>query len=832
MAKVTLKGKKVTGTNKKDKITWQNKNAWQKALSVFANGGNDVINFAKSKYNNKIYGGKGDDTISAGKGYNTVYFNKGDGKDTVLNGGGVDTLVFSKETKKTLKAKISGKNIVLTGKNGKNTVILKNYMNGSHSAQYVIIGKKKVKTETLLAVKKINSASKSIKGTQLRDKITSSADNAVINSLGGDDTITVSGDNFTINTGKGDDVINLTGKAKGTVIVNSGNGNLVINGIANAVQNVTQPLTEYGVILKSEDVLQNFHNKYYIAREYNGNDMIIYLNSGEKVTLSNVAAIEGMDILKTVGVYCNPDYLLDMIIRSSNDPLTSQILLLSIQTGIIPAELLAVSPPNIIDMGNKTYISVNQENTYLSATGNLERTIDFNSQLGVLYLDGTGTYNVNILSDSEGVNGEFWGNNNINIDSNMNFFTFHDGSVNNINISNSLMSTLIFEPNSNNTVTLSSETNSVGLSFYGNDNVVYSLGGQDNRISFQSEDLSKQSVIHSSGDHDFIYNSSSLLIDLTGNNNTNIEQVYINNDFAQTEIIGVDKAKTTIVQYYSDAAEFVYSHYYNQNANSSVAGDDFITLMAFDKNGTLSTGGTKIWGKWAKDNTNNIRFNLESMTKDNFTVHVNGGTFFALSNLAQYIDMSNIQNAGTLNFDNSGDILNMANKFHVKGTTNNDTYTISNLNKTYIISENGGSDDTLIINQDKSDFIFFFDVNTNGNFGNDLYIISTVGGDSSEFSKFIKNKDANYIRIENNQRLSSAEIDHIRTNTQFVDSLGFIFDIKQSVANWLNAYNTNQSKNYASVMEAIKDGKGSDSLIALYTTNAATAWNNRWDNLT
>ena len=169
------------------------KKAWQKALTVNAGAGNDVINFAKSNYNNifygeagndkitggagnnKIYGGKGKDTINAGKGNNTIYFNKGDGTDTILNGGGVDTLVFSKETTKTLKAKISGKNIVLTCKKGKNTVILKNYMSSGHSAQYVTIGKKKVKIDTLLPVKNITGNTKTINGTPLRDNITVNA---------------------------------------------------------------------------------------------------------------------------------------------------------------------------------------------------------------------------------------------------------------------------------------------------------------------------------------------------------------------------------------------------------------------------------------------------------------------------------------------------------------------------------------------------------------------------------------------------------------------------------------------------------------------------------
>ena len=47
------KGKKVTGTKGKDKIAWQSTKPWATDLTVKAGAGNDVINFAKSKYKNK-----------------------------------------------------------------------------------------------------------------------------------------------------------------------------------------------------------------------------------------------------------------------------------------------------------------------------------------------------------------------------------------------------------------------------------------------------------------------------------------------------------------------------------------------------------------------------------------------------------------------------------------------------------------------------------------------------------------------------------------------------------------------------------------------------------
>ena len=56
----------VTGTKKKDKITWLSSKDWKRVLTVNAGAGNDVINFKKSKYKNKLNGDAGDDTIYGG----------------------------------------------------------------------------------------------------------------------------------------------------------------------------------------------------------------------------------------------------------------------------------------------------------------------------------------------------------------------------------------------------------------------------------------------------------------------------------------------------------------------------------------------------------------------------------------------------------------------------------------------------------------------------------------------------------------------------------------------------------------------------------------------
>ena len=99
----------VTGTKKKDTITWQDSSIWRKALTVNAGDGDDIINFKKSKYkNNKLNGGNGNDTIYGGSNIDiihgnndndTLYGYNGDdkiygdkGNDTLKGGSGNDTL--------------------------------------------------------------------------------------------------------------------------------------------------------------------------------------------------------------------------------------------------------------------------------------------------------------------------------------------------------------------------------------------------------------------------------------------------------------------------------------------------------------------------------------------------------------------------------------------------------------------------------------------------------------------------------------------------------------------------------------------------------------------
>lgn len=144
----------ITGTKKNDKITWAS--SWKKKLTVNAGNGNDIINFAKSKYNNKlnggkgndvIYGGKGNDIINGGAGNDKITLNSAKGTIKMTAGSGNDTLilkkasqdvnlVFDKDT--TFSYEKKGNNLVINGSHSKKseTLTLTNFFTSKSTSVY------------------------------------------------------------------------------------------------------------------------------------------------------------------------------------------------------------------------------------------------------------------------------------------------------------------------------------------------------------------------------------------------------------------------------------------------------------------------------------------------------------------------------------------------------------------------------------------------------------------------------------------------------------------------------------------------------------------------
>lgn len=238
----------VTGTAQKDTITWINEEEWLRALTVNALGGNDIINFKKSKYRNTINGGAGDDTIYGGTnidtirggigndqiyggagndnlyggaGINNLYFYKGDGKDLVYSTAGAsDTLHFTNVNFGKLYFYKSGNNLVISGYGTDNdylTVI--GYYNGNSSIKSIQTKDRKISVANAIKqsaqIHKNEPDGRHIIGTNGNDNLYGTAKNDIIHGKLGADKIYGYGGNDVlesfidayINGGEGDDYL-------------------------------------------------------------------------------------------------------------------------------------------------------------------------------------------------------------------------------------------------------------------------------------------------------------------------------------------------------------------------------------------------------------------------------------------------------------------------------------------------------------------------------------------------------------------------------------------------------------------------------------------------
>lgn len=99
--------------------------------------------------NDEIYSGKGNDKINAGEGINILYFSKNSGKNTVYSGGGTDILIVKNDKFKNMKVRFSGNDVILKYTGGQ--IILKDYQNGNHSAQYIQFGNERKAIDDILS---------------------------------------------------------------------------------------------------------------------------------------------------------------------------------------------------------------------------------------------------------------------------------------------------------------------------------------------------------------------------------------------------------------------------------------------------------------------------------------------------------------------------------------------------------------------------------------------------------------------------------------------------------------------------------------------------------
>ena len=669
MAKVAPKGKKVLGTKKKDKITWVSSKLWKKNLTVKAGEGNDVINFKKSKYKNKLYGeagndkiyggkgadkiwgGKGKDIINAGKGANTIYHAKGDGNDTIVKGGGTDTLVIKGEKSiNSLIGYASGNNVIIKRPNGEK-ITLKDYLKGGHSTKYIQVGDKKVRTEEIRNL--ISSAAQTVNGTAWGDDIYTTGVNARVYAGAGNDImhITLDSDNPELYLGKGNDIVSLEADDR---IVNihfeGADGNNILTGLSNP------NIESASVSFYSSDMFNKVYSPNgqilfeYVIADRSGNDMVIQV-ANNSFTIKDFYSKGQNDVTvcgnKLIGYYCDP------ITGYEGDLKRSFFASGNIRTIVSDAEEY---PDEIFD----TEVGLRNNLIFSTFSSGDNANVD------------TRTINVNgprnsIVAISNAVN------QNIVL-----------GAANNVYSATSNGGT--------NTISVAEGGTQISVA---EGNHVISLTGENSSANIAVGDATA---------------GSGTTVDIQGAGGATNGMQFIS--------VGIDDYDN----YYAP----MFSHYYKANANSS-DGDDYISVVVAKKVNKDAVNYTefipqniKIWGTWT-----NGSFDLDTEHFGNNELHVNGegGSF---NQLTQFVDMGVANNSLVIN--SNGGVLDVAKSVYIKSTGNSsDTYTCntSTVGKQVIINDGDGFDSLTISENAKAEsFRFFFDVDKTGTIlGTDLFIM-------------------------------------------------------------------------------------------------------------
>jgi len=249
---------------------------------IKAGRGNDYVNGGKG--NDKIYaqygqntiiGGAGNDKIQSGKGDDLFIYSKGSGNDTIYKASSNDTIQYTDAELNDLSFKQSGKNLVITRKNGnsKENITLSKYFSSNNKIDNLILKDgniysiaDNVKIE-ISGMGKIygSSANEIIKGSIFRDTIYGE---------GGNDDIDAGKAKDTINAGTGQNVIYFNKKSgKDTVISGGGTDTLVFSDEKN--------ITDLKLIPKNNDLLIYHKGGYVTLKNYaSGNHSAKFIQVG------------------------------------------------------------------------------------------------------------------------------------------------------------------------------------------------------------------------------------------------------------------------------------------------------------------------------------------------------------------------------------------------------------------------------------------------------------------------------------------------------------------------------------------------------------------------
>ena len=779
---------------------------------IYGENGNDVI-----------YGGAGNDTIFGGAGTNYIHIKKNEGSDTIQKGDGEDILVFDDETSlDDLDASISGLNLIIKTNNG-NTVTLFDGKT-SHSVKYVQFGTNPTKYNVSDIKHHIVSTNSNTTGTDMNDDIKVNYNGfAIVHAGNGDDILHITNPNnsYALYGDNGNDTysIDCNKVTNSYIYSNKNQGNDTLKGITNITDFANSKIHLGDWAVNQLKIIPDDERFVYTKGTKSGNDLILYLTSGETFTIKDYYSLTGAQrntLLRMTYRDIDTQYIITKPIES--------IVHLTGDDG----DLIEVPQnENSYDVNDNNKLVVAERDT------NSARSLTISGDNNNVIQMGQNTQYTNIEGSNNTVYVVNTGDDTVNANYNDLYIT---GGNNTIKVSGGNRTNLTMDDNLD-------------------DNAVFVFSGKKNFISTSQDgktylnvngtDENSKNIINSYGkDLIFIDGSKN---DVYLGDTSETREIYISEDAVEANIYDLANANGDVETYikvsnFDPGDDIMFSHYYNSSANSTTDGEDYITFVTDTSD--IKETNTRFYGNWESG-----VFDLDTDEVNNRAQIIARGDVDAyrrLNEMTQYVNMASISN--NVNLSKSGGILDHSAGVYVQGTNSNDNYVVSDistLTKQCTINEIGGADTITVTGNNK--FRLFFDVDTAGNFKNDLYIFETKGIDGgdygSEFERFIRQgifkedegaayREANYICIKNNNALSSANVEHIISGTKEVGVNGYISAIKESVANWLNTYNTDNGTSYGSVMEAIQDGAGNMSLFNTYTANAQTAWNNNLYDLT
>ena len=806
------------------------------------------------------------DILTPAKGNNYIFASEG--VDTINSGVGVDTLVFTNERLEgdhdnppTIEAKWSedsedSKDLIITAQNSSITMVLKDYGLGNHSAQWIMVGDEKIRIDSIVGPNIVD-----FDGSTPLARGTSRSDGIEINSVGthryptyissyeGDDIISLTNVvNFGVDAGKGNDLLIMNGNSYGEVRLVAGNGDDTFYGIENADSRYSVVLNAQiegprGTCLGDDLLLRKVGNHEFILGEQDGDNLVIKLTSGENFTV--------VDYFKS-----NDNFgKLKFVYRTADG---------EIDVRPIIAYLLPEIPTVVdLDMINNTYEDLSDKLHFISATEeglyNVKLGDGSNNQIKI------GSEEADELLDAQ-VNIEVGNGDNNFIDlyktGSFTGVTVGDGNYNYIYMGSTYnedalppktYANINVGHGDGNEVDIWNDGTTILKIGNGQDNYVYTYGNGNtiinSSVDTDTDDTTLGSCYFGVGKNSG-ENCSTTTITSYGNDTIcgyGTVDLYVKNGATSEKLVETDfrdrdvetKSRTTINL---DNSSF------KNNIQIGVGNDDYTSYIIFNKTSNDSydfvygamdsdwnevDGEVLIKGAYAYNESEDewqFRFDEDTLFKNLETEATHGLSneyeLYFMDNLGHNYDLYSIPD-----FSSKG--------LYIKGSESDDEYWYEFENLT--IKEKGG-EDTLTINplSDTQYFKFFYDIDKDGNVGNDLIFASEYSG-NAQLSKLFNideevRNSADYLTIKDYFLTEGGSIENICAKDLSNADVKLNYDalvrtenftwggsdvetstIIQNVVAWLQSNNS-----YESAMDAIENCKDQDalnSLMSCYTNN-------------